>query len=67
MLSLATVITFSSEASSLQLFVDNAAQSNGKGDINSPFSTLFEARDYIRALKSSGAYPQSGIRVPVGL
>ncbi|MBQ8587947.1 MAG: hypothetical protein IJ454_00995, partial [Clostridia bacterium] len=46
----------------LHIYVQNGAV-NGDGTINSPFGTLVEARDYIRSLKNSGAYPQNGVVV----
>ncbi len=47
---------------SLQLFVAPGA-SGGDGTISSPYGSLTEARDRIREMKKTGAYPEGGVTV----
>jgi len=47
---------------SLMLYV-SAGAVDGDGTIDAPLGTLKEARDYIRALKANGQYPEKGVSV----
>lgn len=46
----------------ISIFVEQGA-TNGDGSIASPFGSFNEARDYIRALKADGSYPEKGVTV----
>ncbi len=47
----------------LEIFVDSNARDGGNGEIDSPFNTLEQVRDYIRKLKKDGNYPKNGVTV----
>lgn len=46
----------------LNVYVKNGAQ-NGNGSFEAPFTSIEEARDYIRDLKKNGQFPKYGITV----
>ena len=48
-----------------EFYVDAKAVEGGNGSIDSPFSSIAEAQEAVRALKKNGTYPKGGVTVTI--